>query len=102
MNSLTVYDGKSDDKILEADLNLNQTTHSSSGHVNNDLTDDGNNENRPLTNAIDPNNDHDDDLISSTHSMINSTSTASMPIPYQRLETTNQQPHMLLYQQPQR
>lgn len=50
-----------------------------------------------------PNDDVNDSGIPSAHSMINGLSTASMSIPFQRMQANNQQQQqqMLLYQQQQ-
>ncbi|CAF3238396.1 unnamed protein product [Rotaria socialis] len=101
----TVYDGKSDDKTRETDSNRKPTPRSSPGHVNSDLTNSTNNENLPCANTIVSGDDPNDGLMPQSHMMMNGAPTASMPIPYQRMQNNNQQQQqqqqMLLYPQQQ-
>jgi len=101
-------DGKSDetagDNVLP-NSSRKQSPRSSPGHINNDLTNGNPNENLSSNDTIAPNDDINDSGIPSTHSMINGIPSASVPIPFQRMQTNTQQQQqqqqMLLYQQQQ-
>jgi hypothetical protein len=75
--------------------------------VNNDLTNGNTNENLSSNDTIGSNNDTHDSGMQSSHSIINGLPTASVPIPFQRMQTNEQQQQqqqqqqMLLYQQQQ-
>lgn len=96
-------DGKSDETAGDSALTNSshkQSPRSSPGHINTNLT----NENLSSNDNVGVHDDNNDSGIPSTHLMINSLPTASMPIPSQRLPTSNQQQQqqqMLLYQQQQ-
>ncbi|CAF4623634.1 unnamed protein product, partial [Rotaria sp. Silwood2] len=100
VDNSTVYDVKSDDKTSETESNRKQTPRSSPGHVNNDLTNSTNNENLPSTNPIGAGDDTNDGLITPSHLIMNGAPTASVPIPFQRMQANSQQ-QMLLYPQQQ-
>jgi hypothetical protein len=91
--------GKSDDTTGETDSNRKQSPRASPGHLNNDLTNGTNNENLPSTNIINPGDDINDSGIPPSHFIMNGLPSASVPIPFQRMQQDNQQ--MLLYQQQQ-
>ncbi|CAF4493997.1 unnamed protein product, partial [Rotaria magnacalcarata] len=95
----TVYDGKSDDKTRETDSNRKPTPRSSPGHVNSDLTNSTNSENLPCANTIVSGDDPNDGLMPQSHMMMNGAQTASMPIPYQRMQNNNQQQQQQQQQQ---
>ncbi len=73
--------------------------------MNKDLINGTNNENLPSTNTMGPGDDTHDSGIPVSHLMMNGVPTASVPIPFQRMQTNNQQQQqqqqqqMLLYQQ---
>ncbi|CAF3587182.1 unnamed protein product [Rotaria sp. Silwood1] len=100
-----VYDATSDDKTIETESNRKPTPRSSPGHINNDLTNSSNNENLSSTNPIGVGDDTNDGLITPSHLIMNGAPTASVPIPFQRMQTNNQQQQqqqqMLLYPQQQ-
>jgi hypothetical protein len=65
-----------------------------------------NNENLPSTHTIAPGDDTNDSGIPTSHLMMNGMPSASVPIPFQRMQPNNQQQQqqqqqMLLYQQQQ-
>ncbi|CAF0982745.1 unnamed protein product [Adineta ricciae] len=109
VDSPTGYDGKSDDTISEIELNRKQSPRPSPAHAAKDLSNGTNNENLPPSNTIGPGDDIHDSRISESHLMMNGMSTASLPIPFQRMQTDNQhqqqqqqqQQQLLLYQQQQ-
>jgi hypothetical protein len=90
--------------------NRKSSPRSSPGRINHDLINGTNNENLPSNDGM---GTHDETNVGGlTSSMINGVSTASMPIPYQRMQNNThqhqhqqqqqqQQQQMLLYQQQQ-
>jgi hypothetical protein len=96
----TGYDGKSDNTTVETESNRKQTPRPSPGHVTKDLTNGTNNENLPTTNTIGPGDHRNNSGIPESH-MMNGMPTASVPIPFQRMQANNHQQQMLLYQQQQ-
>ena len=103
IDSPTGYDGKSDDTIGENESNRKQSPRPSPNRTKpKDLTNGTNTENLPSTNTImDPSVDTNDNRIPESHLIMNGIPATSAPIPFQRMQTNNQQPQLLLYQQQQ-
>ena len=98
-----VDDCKTDEAVSESvltNLSHKQSPRSSPCHVNTNLKNNNNTiENLSSNEEIGPNDNTNDNDIPSTHSIIHSLPTASVPIPFQAMQTDNQQQQMLLYQQ---
>ena len=106
MDSPTGYNGKLDDATAENTNSRKQSPHTSPSHINADLTNGTSNEVLPSVTTLGPGDDPNDNGIPSSHLMMNGLPTASVPIPYQRVQASaaqqqeqQPQPHMLLYQQ---
>ncbi|CAF1009353.1 unnamed protein product [Adineta ricciae] len=103
-NEYHADDGKSVETVGDNALpntSRKQSPRASPGHIHNDLPNGNTNENLATNDPIGPHNDINDSGLPSVHSVMNGMPTASVPIPFQRMQTNDAQQQMLLYQQQQ-
>lgn len=106
VDNSTGFNGKLDEGVGEPNNSRKQSPHTSPSHINTDLTNGTGNEAHSSVSALRPGDDPNDNVMASSHMIINSLQSPSVPIPYQRIPTTNmqqqdqqQQQQMLLFQQ---
>ncbi|UJR31194.1 hypothetical protein I4U23_018700 [Adineta vaga] len=103
-NEFHVDDGKSDETVGDNVLpntSRKQSPRASPGHIHNDLPNGSTNENLSSNDPMGPHNDINDSGLPSVHSVMNGMPTASVPIPFQRMQPNDHQQQMLIYQQQQ-